>query len=61
VARRVGDEEPLVRLASTDITVEEMDMTVEEFFRANAPARAPVDVALETDLPDLFARPRRPG
>jgi hypothetical protein len=61
IARRVGDHEPLVRLASTDITVEEMDMTVEEFFRANAPARAPVDVALETDLPDLFARPRRPG
>ena len=61
VARRVGDEEPLVRLASTDITVEEMDMTVEEFFRSNAPAPAPVDVALETDLPDLFVRPRRPG
>ena len=61
VARRVGDEEPLVRLASTDITVEEMDMTVEEFFRANTPARAPVDVALETDLPDLLARPHRPG
>jgi hypothetical protein len=56
VARRVGDQEPAVRLASTDITVEEMDMTVEEFFRANAPSRAPVDVALETDLPDLFAR-----
>ena len=61
VARRFGDAEPLVRLASTDITVEEMDMTVEEFFRANAPARAPVDVALETDLPDLFVRPRRAG
>jgi hypothetical protein len=60
-ARRVGDEEPLVRLASTDITVEEMDMTVEEFFRENAPAVAPVDVALETDLPDLFVRTRRPG
>jgi hypothetical protein len=61
VAHRVGDQEPLVRLASTDITVEEMDMTVEEFFRQNAPARATVDVALETDLPDLFVRPRRPG
>ena len=61
VARRVGDQEPLVRLASTDITVEEMDMTVEEVCRASTPARAPVDVALETDLPDLFARARRPG
>ncbi len=59
IARTVGGTEPAVRLASTDITVEEMEMTVEEFFRANEPARAPVEVALETDLPDLFVRARR--
>jgi hypothetical protein len=58
-ARTLGDTEPLVRLASTDITVEEMDMTVEEFFRAQEPAPEPVDVALEHDLPDFFARRRR--
>ncbi|MGH7278818.1 MAG: putative zinc-binding metallopeptidase [Candidatus Rokuibacteriota bacterium] len=58
-AHAVGGTEPAVRLASADITVEEMDMTVEEFFRANAPAAAPVDVALEHDLPDFFVRPRR--
>jgi hypothetical protein len=59
VARAVGDREPAVRLASTDITVEEMHTTVEEFFRRQAPARPPVDVALENDLPDLFVRTRR--
>ena len=59
VARRVKDTEPSVRLASTDITVEEMDMTVEEFFRANQPAGPPVDVALENDLPNFFVRKGR--
>jgi hypothetical protein len=51
---KLGDSEPLVRLASTDITVEEMTMTVEEFFRQHAPAARPVDAALDHDLPDLF-------
>jgi hypothetical protein len=58
-ARRLGDTEPIVRLASTDITVEEMNMTVEEFFRAQAPGPEPVDVALEHDLPDFFVRRRQ--
>ena len=58
-ARALGDSEPAVRLASTDITVEEMNMTVEEFFRAQEPAPEPVDVALEHDLPDFFARRRQ--
>jgi len=58
-ARALGDTEPAVRLASTDITVEEMSMTVEEFFRAQEPALEPVDVALEHDVPDFFARGRR--
>ena len=53
-ARALGGTEPDVRLASTDITVEEMNMTVEEFFRTTQADRPPVDVALENDLPDLF-------
>ncbi|MFQ5967234.1 MAG: hypothetical protein ACE5MI_06440, partial [Acidimicrobiia bacterium] len=59
MARAVGGTEPPVRLASTDITVEEMDMTVEEFFRANQPTATPVEVALENDLPDFFVRKGR--
>ena len=55
----LGGTEPQVRLASTDITVEEMHMTVEEFFRATQPEAAPVEVGLEADLPDLFVRKGR--
>jgi len=58
-ARALGGSEPPIRLASTDITVEEMDMTVEEFFRANQPEATPVEVALENDLPDFFVRKGR--
>ena len=58
-AHRVGDIEPSVRLASTDITVEEMNMTVEEFFRAQESEPEPVDVALEHDLRDFLVRGRR--
>ncbi len=54
VARALGNSEPPVRLASTDITPDEMHMTVEEFFQATRPEPVPVDVALEYDLPDLF-------
>jgi len=59
VARAVRDTEPPVRLASTDITVEEMHMTVEEFFRANQGEMPPVDVSLDNDLPDFFIRQGR--
>ena len=59
VARELGDTEPKVRIASTDITVEEMHMTVEEFFRTHRPAQEAVDVALENDLPDVFLRRSR--
>ncbi|RPI10021.1 MAG: hypothetical protein EHM71_04585 [Zetaproteobacteria bacterium] len=59
VARAVGGTEPPVRLASTDVTVEEMHMTVEEFFRASQAEETRVDVALENDLPDFFRRQGR--
>ena len=58
-ARALGDSEPSVRLASTDITVEEMHMTVEEFFRTTQAEATPVDVALENDLPDFLIRKGR--
>jgi hypothetical protein len=59
MARQVGDQEPVVRIASTDITVDEMKMTVAEFFAQHQPPPTPVDVALEHDLRDLFARKRK--
>jgi hypothetical protein len=60
-ARALGDVEPPVRLASTDITVAEMNMTVEEFFRQQQGQPEPIDVTLEHDLRDLFGRRRRRG
>jgi hypothetical protein len=59
IAKRLGDVEPLVRIASTDITVEEMNMTVGEFFESQQSSPTQVDVALEHDLRDLFARKRK--
>ncbi len=59
VARDVGGREPFTRIASTDITVEEMHMTLEEFFRTTQAGETVVDVALESDLPDFFLAPGR--
>lgn len=59
VVRSVRDVVPPVRIAATDVTVEEMDMTVEEFFRSTRPDPPPVDVPVDTDLPDLFPRRKR--
>src|SRR3989304_1774988 len=63
MARAVGGTEPLVRLASTDITVEEMDMTGEEVFRAQqgeAAAGGAVGASIgEPPEPrDLWVEPR---
>ena len=54
--RLLGGTEPPVRLGSTDITVEEMHMTVEEYYRKTRPEEVVEDVGLESDLPDLFLR-----
>jgi hypothetical protein len=57
VARQSRDQDPTVPTGSTDVTVEEMKVTVEQFyrklFRQNGAA---VDVALEADMSDLFIR-----
>ena len=58
-ARALGDTEPPLRIASTDITVDEMNMTVEEFFRQQWPEPEAIDIALEHDLRDLFSRRRK--
>ncbi len=60
VARRLRDSEPPVPNGDTDLTVEEMDSTVEEFYRRHArQSRAAVKVAVESDLRDLFVPPGR--
>jgi len=64
MARRFGDVEPVRPQGATDITVEEMDTTVADFYqRALEQAQSPVELALDADLQDIFkvSRRRRKG
>jgi hypothetical protein len=66
IARQLADREPLRPMGRTDVTVEEMEFTVEEFYRHHTPAEAQAlaDLALDTDLTDIFRKPaprRRDG
>ena len=64
MARRFGDVEPLRPQGATDITVEEMDTTVADFYQqALEQSHSPVELALDADLVDIFkvSRRRRKG
>jgi hypothetical protein len=55
VARRVGSQPPVVSSGDFDITVEDMKLTVEQYYRRLMRQNgAAVNIALETDLIDLF-------
>jgi hypothetical protein len=60
-ARKVGDIEPVRRRGRTDITVDEMESTVGEFYRLTLPEEIPLEqLALDTELADIFnVSPRR--
>jgi hypothetical protein len=60
VARKVGDAEPARRRGRTDITVDEMEATVGEFYRLSLPEEVPVqELALDADLADIFNTSRK--
>ena len=60
VARKVREQDPVVPIGNTDVTVEEMKVTVEQFYRRlQRQNGAAVDLALEADLSDLFIRKGR--
>ncbi len=60
IARRCGDRDPVQPRGRADITVEEMETTVGEFYeRALAQERSSLDLALDADLPDIFNISRR--
>lgn len=66
VARQVADAEPLRSMGKADVTVEQMETTVEEFYRVHSPgeAQAIAELALDSDLADIFVKPaprRRKG
>jgi len=55
VARQRREQDPVVSTGDFDITVEDMKLTVEQFYRRLMRQNgAAVNVALETDLTDLF-------
>ncbi|HTW78293.1 MAG TPA: putative zinc-binding metallopeptidase [Terracidiphilus sp.] len=60
VCRSVRDADPVVALGDTDITVDEMDVTVGEFYqRALDQQHAPGELPLDADLRDIFNVSRR--
>ena len=60
VVRKVRDQDPVVSTGDFDITVEDMKVTVEQFYKRMIRQNgAGVNVALETDLTDLFLLPGR--
>ena len=64
MARKVGGAEPIRRRGRTDITVDEMDSTVGEFYLLSPPEEIPLhELALDADLGDIFniSRNRRKG
>lgn len=55
MARKFGDVDPVRPQGSTDITVEEMETTVEEFYKKALEERlSPSDLTLDNDLGDIF-------
>jgi hypothetical protein len=65
-ARRVANLPPLRPMGRTDVTVEEMDVTIGQFYREHTPdeAHAIGELALDTDLADILLKPsprRRDG
>jgi len=55
MAHRVADMDPVRKQGDTDITVEEMETTVAEFYeRAMSEQPSSGDLALDTDLEDIF-------
>jgi hypothetical protein len=66
VARSVADSDPLRPMGRTDVTVEQMETTIADFYRRHAAtdAEAVTGLALDADLADIFVRPasrRRKG
>ena len=59
IARELSNTEPVRRRGATDITVEEMESTVGEFYRRITAELPIVDLAPDADLVDIFNVPKR--
>jgi len=54
IARELGNTDPVRRRGLTDLTVDEMEITPAEFYRRNGDGIPLGDLALDTDLRDIF-------
>ena len=55
MARAFGDQEPIVRTGEVDITVDDMRLTVEEFYRRAEKERdMRIDLAMDAHLSEIF-------
>jgi Putative zinc-binding metallo-peptidase len=55
IARELGNTDPVRRRGAPDVTVDEMEATVGEFYRQPDGEETPIgDLALDTDLVDIF-------
>jgi hypothetical protein len=54
IGRELGNTEPPRRRAETDVTVDEMGMTVADFYHRNGQEIQLGDLLLDTDLRDIF-------
>jgi hypothetical protein len=61
IARIVGDTEPIRGTGETDVTVDEMEVTLEDFYKQTTPdeSQAIADLALDADLTDIFLKPTK--
>jgi len=54
IARALRDTDPSRRRGQTDVTVDEMEITVADFYRRNGEEISLGELALDTDLKDIF-------
>jgi hypothetical protein len=59
IARELGNVDPIRRRGQTDITVDEMETTVAEFYQRTNEEVTLEDLALDTDLRDIFNASKR--
>src|ERR1700690_1964354 len=59
IARELGNIDPLRRRGHPDITVDEMESTVAEFYQRSTEEVPIVDLSLDTDLADIFNASKR--
>src|SRR5258708_25334812 len=59
IARQLGSIDPLRKRGDPDITVADMEMTVDEFYRHSTEQIPLLEVNLDVDLASLFNTPRK--